>query len=80
MSMDRYEALRRALAWPIARRSLATMLVVGSVLNVINQGDAILGPGRVEWWKLALTYCVPFCVATFGAYSAHRAAPRPALS
>ena len=36
----RYRALRRALSWQIARRSLATMLVVGSVPNAINQGDA----------------------------------------
>jgi len=34
-----YRALRRALSWQIARRSLATMLIVGSILNVINQGD-----------------------------------------
>ena len=30
--------------------------------------------GAVSWWRLLLTYCVPFCVATFGAYSAYRAA------
>jgi hypothetical protein len=49
------------------------MLVVGSILNIINQGDALLSPGTVNWWKLLLTYLVPFCVATFGAYSAYRA-------
>jgi hypothetical protein len=71
--MDEYAALRRALSWQIARRSLVTMLVVGSILNIINQGDALLSPGTVNWWKLLLTYLVPFCVATFGAYSAYRA-------
>jgi len=70
MSGHRYWALRRALSWQIARRSLATMLLVGSVLNVINQGDAFWSGTAVNWWKLLLTYCVPFCVATFGAYSA----------
>ena len=69
-----YRALRRALSWQIARRSLATMLIVGSILNVINQGDALWSWGAVSWWRLLLTYCVPFCVATFGAYSAYRAA------
>jgi len=70
---SKYTALRRALAWPIARRSLATMVIVGSILNAINQGDALLWPGgAVNWWKLLLTYGVPFCVATFGAYSAYR--------
>lgn len=76
MSLDRYDALRRALSWQIARRSLAIMLIVGSILNVINQGDALLGSGAVNWWKLLLTYSVPFCVATFGAYSAYRTAGR----
>jgi len=52
------------------------MLLVGSVLNVINQGDAFWSGTAVNWWKLLLTYCVPFCVATFGAYSAYRAAEK----
>jgi hypothetical protein len=72
--MDWTESLRRALSWPIATRSFAVALIVGSILNIINQGDAIFGWGAVNWWKLMLTYCVPFCVATFGAYSAHRSA------
>jgi hypothetical protein len=72
------QALRHALSWPIARRSLATMLIVGSVLNIINQGDALLLSGPINWWKIAITYCVPFCVATYGAYAALRAvAARP---
>jgi len=74
--MDMYGALRRALTWRIARHSLATLLIVGSVLNVINQGDSLFGSGTINWWKLLLTYSVPFCVATFGAYSAYRAMPQ----
>ena len=73
MANGKLSALRRALSWPIARRSLLTMLFVGSILNVINQGDVIVRSGAISWWKLLLTYCVPFCVATFGAYSAYRA-------
>jgi hypothetical protein len=57
----------------MARRSFVTALIVGSILNVINQGDAVWTWGPVSYWKMALTYCVPFCVATFGAYSAYRA-------
>lgn len=70
--MQPTRALRQALSWPIARRSLATMLIVGSVLNLINQGDILLRAGPINWWKIVITYCVPFCVATFGAYSAYR--------
>lgn len=66
-------ALRQALAWPVAKRSLVVTVVVGSALNLINQGDALLSGGQVDKVKLALTYVVPFCVATYGAYCAHRA-------
>jgi hypothetical protein len=70
------DALRLALAWPVSKRSLMIMVVVGSMLNVINQGDAIFSGGPVNWWKVALTYCVPFCVATYGACCAFRASAR----
>ena len=65
--------LGRALSWPYARRSTAVALVVGTLLNAINQGDAFLTGGRVNWFKIVLTYFVPFLVATYGAWSALRA-------
>ena len=27
------------------------------------------------WWKIPLTYCVPFCVATYGALANARRTP-----
>ena len=54
---------------PVVRVSLITAVVVGTVLIGINQGNVLLD-GRFPadlWWKIPLTYCVPFCVATFGA-------------
>lgn len=53
---------------PLLKRSVLTALVVGTVLLAINQGDLLL---RGVWplsllWKVPLTYCVPFCVATWG--------------
>lgn len=53
----------------VPRRSLLTALVVGTILNLINQGDALVGGGHIVVPKLLLTYCVPFCVSTFGAVS-----------
>jgi len=44
-------------------------LVVGTVLNLINQGDALFGAGAVNWLKIGLTYVVPYCVSTYGAVS-----------
>ena len=65
------DALRRTFAWPSVRRSLTVAVVVGSILNAINQGDAILA-GHPVLWKLLLTYFVPFAVASYGSYAALR--------
>lgn len=51
-------------------------ILVGAVLNAINQGDTLLTGGRIDWLKLALTFLVPFFVVTYGAYNAHRWAER----
>jgi hypothetical protein len=53
----------------VPRRSLLTAMVVGTILNLINQGDALVSGGHIVIPKLLLTYCVPFCVSTFGAVS-----------
>jgi hypothetical protein len=37
---------------------------------VINQGDVILSGQMPVIWKIALTYLVPYLVATYGAYAA----------
>ena len=54
--------------------SLTVAAVVGTVLNLINQGDALLTGAEIDWLKIVLTYCVPFLVASYGAYSALRLA------
>jgi hypothetical protein len=54
----------------IVRRSLILAAVVGTILNLINQGDALISGTHLVAWKIALTYCVPYCVATYGAVSA----------
>jgi len=65
--------LRRVLAYATADgvplRSVKVALVIGTVLNLINQGDALLGDAPVNWAKIALTYVVPYCVSTYGAVS-----------
>lgn len=60
--------------WPMIRRSLVASVVVGTLLTAINQGT-ILFAGSWDaalYWKIPLTYCVPFCVATYGALSNSR--------
>lgn len=71
----RRNLLARAMADGIPRRSLGVAVVVGSVLNLINQGDALVSGNDIDWLKLGLTYVVPYLVATYGAVtvqSAHR--------
>jgi len=62
---------------PMLRRSVLTALVVGTILTAINQGT-VLADGRFPselYWKIPLTYCVPFCVATWGALINSRIRP-----
>jgi hypothetical protein len=48
---------------------LGVALVVGTTLNLINQGEALFGSGTIHLPKLVLTYLVPYFVATYGAVS-----------
>lgn len=64
---------RRALALAVSngvpRRAFLVALVVGTVLNLINQWEAAAGLAPVDLLKLCLTYLVPYCVSTYGAVS-----------
>lgn len=56
------------------RTSLMTSVIVGSILFVINQLDIVLSgdAGVSVAIKIALTYCVPFCVTNVGILAATR--------
>ena len=58
---------------PVVRQAILVALVVGTVLNLINQGD-LIASGDINWFKAVLTYLVPYCVASYGAYVGSRAA------
>ncbi|MBA3511128.1 MAG: nitrate/nitrite transporter NrtS [Sphingomonas sp.] len=77
--MSRSEALRRTFARPMLKRSIGVAVVVGTGLNVINQGDAIFHGEPLVLWKLALTYAVPFAVSSYGSYGALRGPDRGPL-
>ncbi len=53
----------------VPRRALVAAVIVGSILNLINQGDRLFGPEQVDFTKVLLTFIVPYCVATYGAVS-----------
>ena len=58
-----------ALSEGVPRRSLWVALVVGTILNLVNQGDALVASRPLDLVKLALTYLVPYFVCTYGAVS-----------
>jgi hypothetical protein len=50
------------------RTALRVALIVGSILLVINHGEALITRkmSRARWISSALTYCVPFIVSLHG--------------
>jgi hypothetical protein len=70
---ERMSQLRRILHYSfsdgIPFRSCCVALVVGTILNLINQGDALFGAMTINWTKVVLTYVVPYMVSTYGAVS-----------
>lgn len=61
------------------RKALLTALVVGTLLTAINHGDTILAGIWPPPLKVFLTYCVPYCVTTWGAVTGKRAQWRRSL-
>ena len=72
IAMDSW--IKTAAAANIQITGFKTALIVGSILNLINQGDTIFGANwdQVSWPKLLLTYGVPYCVAVFAGTHAIR--------
>jgi hypothetical protein len=62
-------AFRYAITDGVPRRSFYVAIVVGTILNLINQGDALFGAAPINWIKIVLTYFVPYSVSTYGAVS-----------
>ena len=62
---------------PHLRRTIRIALVVGSVLFAINQLDVVLRGDATAfvWFKIGLTYVVPFCVSNAGILIATRTRP-----
>jgi len=61
-------AVRADVVW----RSLKVAAVVGTILVLINYWDRLV-PYTLDlnaWTKIALTYCVPYCVSTYASVSA----------
>ena len=65
------EQAKRALhRVDIHKSGLAMAVVVGTVLNCINQGPNIMAGESLSWGRLILTYIVPYCVSVYSAVRA----------
>jgi hypothetical protein len=64
----------------IPRKAFFTAAVVGTILTMINHGDIILQGNWPPFIKIALTYCVPYCVTTWGAIIGKKAQWEHSLS
>jgi hypothetical protein len=56
-----------ALSKRVAFNAIRIALFIGTLLNVINQGAAILAWEGIAWGHVVLNYIVPYCVATYSA-------------
>ena len=61
------ETTRLALSDGVPLRALGVAILIGTILNLINQGDVLLHGEPINWAKLVLTYLVPYAVSTHGA-------------
>ena len=66
--------LQTARRAEIVRSAVKVSLVVGTLLLLINQADALLSGGISKGMivKILLTYSVPYCVLTYAAVQALR--------
>jgi hypothetical protein len=51
----------------IAGSSLKIALVVGTILNIVNQLGRVMDGLDPSWMHVVLNYLVPFCVASYSA-------------
>jgi hypothetical protein len=56
----------------LATNSLKISLFVGTVLNLVNQGDALWGSGTLSVPHLLMNYAVPFGVAWYSGWKNSR--------
>ena len=56
-----------AMSRHIVTSALKVAIVVGTVLNLVNQGEFMLQEEDISWFHLMLNYLVPYCVASYSA-------------
>lgn len=63
----RRSLLQRMMQPQVAKAALRVSLLVGTVLNLVNNGERLWMGHGVNLWQLAMNYIVPFCVSAYSA-------------
>ena len=69
--------IEAAVTNQVITRSLRVSLIVGTILIGINHGDVLLDNGGSPdlFWKIPLTYLVPYSVSTYASVDAILSSP-----
>lgn len=59
------ERIRMKVTKKQVKTAIFISILVGTLLTLINQGEAFLGDAEINWFKVVLTYIVPFCVSLY---------------
>jgi len=59
--------VRLMFSAPVARPALKVAAVVGTVLNVVNNGEQFWAGQQVDLWHVVLNFLVPYCVSSYSA-------------
>lgn len=59
--------IKTALSRHIVINAFKIAIVVGTLLNMVNQGERLFQGGTISWLHLMLNYLVPYCVASYSA-------------
>ncbi|MBP6097655.1 MAG: nitrate/nitrite transporter NrtS [Methyloversatilis sp.] len=57
--------LRSACDRQLLLTALKVSAVVGTLLNLVNQGPLIWQGGSMTCWSIGMNYLVPFCVSSY---------------
>lgn len=58
---------KTALKPHIFKNSIKVSLIVGTILNLINQGESLMSEGSISYAHLIMNYLVPYLVSTYSA-------------
>ncbi len=69
ISEETKDALYR---FDVHKRAIIIAIIVGTILNCINQGPNVMDGEPIVWAKLLLTYSVPYVVSVYSAVASQR--------